>query len=76
LGSSIYHDLESVPVRGACEFAQFLRNYPTRSALECAENRGSTRIMAKANAEWKVLAHEPVQKLAENLLWVRGVLPA
>jgi hypothetical protein len=31
--------------------------------------------MAKAWTEWKVLAHEPLQKLADNLLWVRGALP-
>ncbi|HEY4103610.1 MAG TPA: hypothetical protein VGM44_06950 [Polyangiaceae bacterium] len=31
--------------------------------------------MAKAWTEWKVLAHEPVQKLADNLWWVRGALP-
>jgi hypothetical protein len=31
--------------------------------------------MAKANREWKVLAHEPLQKLSENLWWVRGALP-
>lgn len=31
--------------------------------------------MAKVNTEWKVLAHEPLQKLAENLWWVRGALP-
>jgi hypothetical protein len=31
--------------------------------------------MAKANREWKVLSHEPLQKLAENLWWVRGSLP-
>jgi hypothetical protein len=31
--------------------------------------------MAKAWTEWKVLAHEPIVKLADNLLWVRGALP-
>jgi hypothetical protein len=31
--------------------------------------------MAKANQEWKVLSHEPLQKLADNLWWVRGALP-
>jgi hypothetical protein len=31
--------------------------------------------MAKANKEWTVRAHEPLQKLAENLWWVRGSLP-
>ena len=31
--------------------------------------------MPKAFAEWKVLAHEPLVKLADNLLWVRGALP-
>jgi hypothetical protein len=30
---------------------------------------------AKANTEWKVLAHEPLQKLTENLWWVRGSIP-
>jgi hypothetical protein len=31
--------------------------------------------MGKASSEWKVLSHEPVVKLADNLLWVRGSLP-
>ena len=31
--------------------------------------------MAKAHDGWKVLAHEPLVKLADNLLWVRGALP-
>jgi hypothetical protein len=31
--------------------------------------------MAKAFETWKVLAHEPIVKLADNLLWVRGSLP-
>jgi hypothetical protein len=31
--------------------------------------------MAKANHDWKVLPHEPLQKLTENLWWVRGNLP-
>ena len=31
--------------------------------------------MPKAFDEWKVLAHEPLLKLADNLLWVRGSVP-
>jgi hypothetical protein len=31
--------------------------------------------MAKANTEWKVLKHGPIQHLAENLWWVQGSLP-
>jgi hypothetical protein len=31
--------------------------------------------MAKAPSEWKVLSHEPIVKLSDNLLWVRGALP-
>ena len=31
--------------------------------------------MAKANESWKVLSHEPIVRLAENLWWVRGALP-
>ena len=31
--------------------------------------------MAKAFAEWKVLAHEPLLKLSDNLLWTQGSLP-
>lgn len=31
--------------------------------------------MAKANADWNVLPHEPIEKLAENLWFVRGSLP-
>jgi hypothetical protein len=31
--------------------------------------------MAKAFAEWKVLAHGPLLTLAENLLWVQGSVP-
>ncbi len=31
--------------------------------------------MAKAHTEWKVLPHEPIHKLAENLWWVRGSVP-
>jgi len=31
--------------------------------------------MAKAHAEWRVLPHEPIEKLAENLWFVRGSLP-
>lgn len=31
--------------------------------------------MPKAFDDWKVLAHEPIVKLAENLLWVRGSIP-
>ncbi|MEO6603904.1 MAG: hypothetical protein ABIQ16_28735 [Polyangiaceae bacterium] len=31
--------------------------------------------MPKAFDEWKVLAHEPPLKLAENLLWARGSIP-
>ena len=31
--------------------------------------------MAEPASEWKVLAHEPIVKLADNLLWVRGALP-
>lgn len=31
--------------------------------------------MVKARTEWRVLAHEPIVKLADNLLWVRGALP-
>jgi hypothetical protein len=30
--------------------------------------------MAKANSEWKVLPHEPIERLAENLWWVSGSL--
>lgn len=30
--------------------------------------------MAKANRDWKVLAHDPVRKLADNLWWVQGSL--
>lgn len=31
--------------------------------------------MPKAFESWKVLAHEPIVKLSDNLLWVRGSLP-
>jgi hypothetical protein len=31
--------------------------------------------MAKASNEWKVLPHEPIVTLSENLLWVRGAIP-
>ena len=31
--------------------------------------------MAKAFREWKVLAHGPLLKLADNLLWVQGAIP-
>lgn len=31
--------------------------------------------MAKAVDSWKVLAHEPIVELADNLWWVRGSLP-
>ena len=31
--------------------------------------------MAQAFAEWKVLAHEPLIRFADNLLWVRGAIP-
>jgi hypothetical protein len=33
------------------------------------------RAMPKAHSEWKVLAHGPIEKLAENLWWVQGALP-
>jgi len=32
--------------------------------------------MAKAHAEWRVLAHGPIEKLTENLWWVQGSLPS
>ena len=31
--------------------------------------------MPKAFSEWKVLSHDPLLKLADNLLWVQGSLP-
>jgi hypothetical protein len=31
--------------------------------------------MAKANADWKVLPHGPLERLSENLWWVQGSLP-
>jgi len=31
--------------------------------------------MAKASGEWKVRAHGPLTKLADNLLWAQGTLP-
>ena len=31
--------------------------------------------MPKAFGEWKVLAHDPLLKLSDNLLWVQGSLP-
>lgn len=31
--------------------------------------------MAKANDDWKVLEHGPIQRLAENLWWVQGAIP-
>jgi hypothetical protein len=31
--------------------------------------------MAKAHTEWKVIGHEPIVKLAQNLWWVRGNVP-
>jgi len=31
--------------------------------------------MAKANGDWKVLPHGPIEKLADNLWWVQGSLP-
>jgi hypothetical protein len=31
--------------------------------------------MAKASSEWKVLPHGPIERLADNLWWVRGSLP-
>jgi hypothetical protein len=46
-----------------------------RERLEKIAERGSTPRMGKPSGAWKVLAHEPIVKLAENLLWVRGALP-
>lgn len=37
--------------------------------------RLSCGAMAKANGDWKVLWHGPIEKLAENLWWVQGALP-
>jgi hypothetical protein len=31
--------------------------------------------MAKANTNWNVLPHGPIERLAENLWWVQGALP-
>ncbi|HKU45175.1 MAG TPA: hypothetical protein VJR89_43745 [Polyangiales bacterium] len=31
--------------------------------------------MPKAYSQWKVLPHDPIQRLAENLWWVQGSLP-
>ena len=31
--------------------------------------------MPKANTEWKVMNHGPIERLAENLWWVQGSLP-
>ena len=31
--------------------------------------------MAKANVDWTVLPHGPIERLAENLWWVQGDLP-
>lgn len=31
--------------------------------------------MPKANVEWKVLPHGPIERLAENLWWAQGALP-
>lgn len=31
--------------------------------------------MAKTNSDWKVLAHGPIERLAENIWWVQGALP-
>ena len=31
--------------------------------------------MSNTNGEWKVLAHGPIERLAENLWWVQGALP-
>ena len=36
---------------------------------------GCNPRMAKAFNEWKVLPHEPVVTLSDNLLWVRGAIP-
>ncbi len=37
--------------------------------------RGCNPDMAKAFNQWKVLRHEPIVTLADNLLWVRGAIP-
>jgi hypothetical protein len=31
--------------------------------------------MSKANSDWKVLEHGPIERLAENIRWVQGSLP-
>lgn len=31
--------------------------------------------MSKANSDWKVLEHGPIERLAENIWWVQGSLP-
>jgi hypothetical protein len=31
--------------------------------------------MAKANTDWKVMWHGPIERLAENLWWVQGAVP-
>jgi len=43
--------------------------------LESLMAEGSTGRMTEVPSEWKVLAHEPIVKLTENLWWVRGALP-
>lgn len=35
----------------------------------------SCATMAKANGDWKVLWHGPIEKLAENIWWVQGAIP-
>src|SRR5882757_7923482 len=36
--------------------------------LSCAD-------MAKANTDWNVKWHGPIERLAENLWWVQGAIP-
>jgi len=45
------------------------------SRLDGYKNSVSNRAMPKASDEWKVLAHEPLLTLADNLLWARGAIP-
>ncbi len=52
--------------------------FPYLHAESSLERLGAFRCdlgMPKAYAEWTVLPHEPMLKLSDNLLWLRGSLP-
>jgi hypothetical protein len=50
------------------------RAHDRRAACVCWRC-GYRFVMVKAYAEWKVLPHGPIERLADNLWWVQGSLP-